>query len=166
MVGRASMSANLCTICRNEPKIALCGICESALCKKCERYLEVDYFSFKEKVPEDLTQGHYCNGCFVEKIEPEMAAYNVIMEKAKTTYIFFDTSPLPRSLIKKYNKSIAIQNCKDRDETFMRLGFRSAEKGFNAVVEVVVERTRHKRVWEGRGIPAHINPEKQKRYEI
>jgi hypothetical protein len=85
---------------------------------------------------------------------------------AKTVHIFFDTSPLPRSLIKKAREGISVPACKDRDETFMRLGFRALERGFNAVVEVEVDRKRARHIWEGCGIPANIDLAKQARFEL
>lgn len=163
MVSTHAMSH--CSICRQNRAIAQCGGCRAAVCKTCEQYIAPETFSFREKVPDELLQGHYCAACYSTKIEPALEAYNQILERARKIFIFFDTSPLPRSLIKKSNKGIAIAKCKDRDETFLRMGFRAAEKGFNAVVEVVVERTRFKNTWEGKGVPANINEAKQARYE-
>jgi hypothetical protein len=156
---------NTCAVCRQNKAIANCGFCRVALCKTCEQYLAPESFAFQEKISDDFLQGHYCSPCYGEKVEPALIAYEAILTKARKIFIFFDTSPLPRSLIKKSNKGISIARCQDRDETFLRLGFKAAEKGFNAVVEVVVERTRLKNTWEGKGVPANINEAKQARFE-
>jgi hypothetical protein len=156
---------NLCSICGQGKSIVRCGLCRKSLCKTCDQYVDPDAFALQEKKPDEWLRGHYCPSCMGETIEPALAAYEELLARARKVFIFFDTSPLPRSLIKKSNKGISINSCKDRDETFLRMGFRAAERGFNAVVEVVVERTRFKNTWEGKGVPAHINEAKQARFE-
>lgn len=156
-------SDNRCANCRQDPVHSHCGICRRALCRKCEQYLETDAFSFREKVPAELTQGFYCAPCFHERLEPEMARYQEVLARARAVFIFSQASP--RTMLKKSNKGISVPQCKDRDETYLRLGFRAAEQGFNAVVETVVERTRQRNIWRGEGIPARIDTARQERFE-
>ena len=60
-----------------------------------------------------------------------------------------------------------LSNCRDRDETILRMGFRAAEQGYNSVVEVVVERIAQKRnFWQGTGTPAHIDAAKHARWDM
>lgn len=155
---------NFCSQCRQETAIAKCGVCSCPLCKECEQFLQIDSFAFRENVPDFLTQGHYCPSCYDEKISPELTSYEEVLERARTVYIFFDSQPKPRTLIKRSNKKISVFDCKDRDETFLRLGFRAAEQGFNAVIEVEVERTRVGHRWEGSGTPANVDAKRQENF--
>ena len=156
---------NTCGLCRESQAPYSCGLCRRPLCKECEEYLEINSFSFQEKTPEEFTRGHYCPPCFEETLRPALDRYEAMMEQAKRVYIFFATSPLPFSLVKKANKGIKINACRDRDETFLRLGFRAVEQGYNGVVQVEVERGQPRNIWNGRGIPAHIDAAKQARNE-
>lgn len=160
------MSQPICKICLRPQAVHECGLCHVNLCKKCEHFVEPDSFAFMEKVHRDFTLGHYCPECFDERIQPQVEKYAELMERAKHIYIFFSTSKNPHTLIKKSNKPLRLSNCRDRDETILRLGFRAAEQGYNAVVEVEVERIQNQRnFWEGRGVPAHIDAAKHARWD-
>lgn len=162
---RANTKAMKCSICKENPALGTCGICKARVCKVCDQYVRADSFDFAEKTPLEFTQGHYCAPCYGEKLEPALANYAEILEKARKVFIFHADNPLPRSLIKKSNKGISVPQCLDKDETYLRLGFRAVEKGFNAVVEVKVERSTPRKFWSGQGTPAHVNEKQQSRYE-
>ena len=155
-----------CTHCRNAPATLNCGICNCALCKNCEEYVDPNSFSYREKVSTDLTQGHYCHACFESHLKPEIEKYQQTLEKAHAVYIFFESKPTPRTLLKKANKGISVNKCLDKDQTFLRLGFLAAEKGYNAVTNASVERTLPRKLWKGKGIPALIDAKKQERFEF
>jgi len=121
------MEKENCNICQIPRAYAHCGICKCALCKSCEHFQEPDKFLFLELVPEELKLIHYCPDCFDVQIVPAQTKYEETMERAKKINIFFILDKnLPR-LLKKANNPIRIQNCKDRDETILRLGFKAAE---------------------------------------
>ncbi len=125
--------------------------------------MEPDSFPFLEAVPEELQLVHYCPTCFEETMVPAQEKYEAMMALARKINIFFVTEKnLPR-LLKKAHRPVQIQNCKDRDETVLRLGFKAAELGFNSLVKVDVSATQirnlthQKNSWHGVGIPADID---------
>lgn len=108
----------------------------------------------------------YCSPCMNTSVGPKEQEYNETLERAKKIYIFHSANPHPRSLVKLGKKPISATGSRDRDETYLRLGYQAAQQGFNAVVEVEVERVRRPRnIWTGKGMPAHIDAQKQLRFE-
>lgn len=160
-----SSSPSLCTVCRANPVIAECGTCSQKVCKVCAQYTDPETFSFREKVTSDLTRGYYCAPCFDARVQPQLDAYATELEEAKGIFIFKLGNATPRTLIKKASTRISVSGIKDRDETYYRLGFRAKEKGFNAVVDTEVVRMTKRNMWEGRGVPALINADRQRHFE-
>jgi hypothetical protein len=154
-----------CAICKENPAIGPCGVCRQNVCKVCEQEVPADAFSFREQVPLEFQQVHFCSPCFDAKLEPELLSYAATLEKARKVFVFHEGNAKPRSLIKMHNKGISVSRCLDHDETYLRLGFKAAEKGFNAVVHAHVERGSPRKFWQGKGIPAHINEKQQLRFE-
>ncbi len=157
------MPGENCIICQS-PKIhAHCGICKNALCKDCEEYLEPGSFSFLEKTPEELDLAHYCPSCFDSTITPARTKYEETLALAREVNIFFSADKhLPR-ILEKAKKPIHVENCKDRDETILRLGFKAAELGFNSIIKVEVTAAQIRNLafqtsrWQGTGIPVNID---------
>jgi hypothetical protein len=152
-----------CIVCQLPRAYAHCGNCKGALCKSCEHFLDPDSFSFLETVPEKLRQAHYCPTCFDAEITPVQEKYDATMALARDINVFFLADKnLPR-LLKKANNPIQVHNCRDRDETILRLGFRAAELGFNSIVKVDLIATQIRNIthqtssWRGSGIPANID---------
>jgi len=92
--------------------------------------------------------------------------YEETLEKAKSIYIFFTTQRKEIPLIRKSKEIYKIDACEDRDETILRLAYKAAAAGFNAVVntEVLHEKKRNhayqKTIWRGTGSPAMIDESK------
>jgi hypothetical protein len=161
------MSQPICKVCQRPQAVHECGLCHVNLCKKCELFVEPESFTFMEKVHRDFNLGHYCPECYEERMAPQIEKYEQLLERAKSIYIFFDTSSHPHTLKKISNKPMKLSSSRDRDETILRMGFRAAEQGYNAVVEVVVERiTNQRNFWQGTGTPANIDAAKHARWDI
>ncbi len=108
---------------------------------------------------------YYCSPCFQAKIEPALESYNEIVEKAKSVYIFFVTQRKAPPVLKKSKETIHIKECRDRDETILRLAFRAVEQGYNAVIEAEVSAKKirnagyQKSDWSGVGVAAEVRAE-------
>ncbi len=157
------MSKENCSVCQLPRATVECGVCESALCKGCESFLEPDHFSFWAVVPEELKLVHYCPDCFEQTVVPAQTKYEEIMAAAREVNIFFIADRnLPR-VLKKAKNPISVQDCKDRDETILRLGFMAAELGFNSVIKVDVTAKQIRNLayqtssWQGTGMPVDID---------
>ena len=159
-----------CSVCRQPKATIRCGSCEDPLCKSCEHFLEPDSFSFLEPVPKELQLIHYCPACYEEKVEPARESYERTMAAAKEVNIFFLADRNVPQLLKKSQAAIHVKDCRDRDETILRLGFKAAELGFNSVVkvDVVAKQIRNlayqTSAWQGTGIPADIDEAKFSRF--
>lgn len=155
-----------CCVCQKPKANLVCGICQSAVCKKCAQFTEEDSFSFLDKIPPHLTHGTYCGPCFDAKVAPELASYAETMEKAKDVAVFFKDQGKETRLIKRSNEVFRVKDCLDRDETLLRLAFFAAQKDFNSVIDVdlVSEKIRsgtyQTQRWSGTAVPANISDKK------
>ena len=168
------MESSICSSCQKPKATFTCVSCENqgvhtALCKKCVQFADEDLFSFLPKMPGDLVSGSYCQSCFEQKVAPELESYNQTMAKAHDIGVYFDTQGKETRLIKRLEDPITIENLPDRDETILRLAFKAAQAGFNAIVDVDVrsEKVRmgsyQNLKWRGTCVPAHVDPKKLNR---
>jgi hypothetical protein len=160
------MSEKLCASCKKPKANRSCSLCQDDLCKSCTQFLDEEAFSFLKEIPEDLRHPTYCNPCFDEKVAPELASYEEIMERAKKIYVFFKTQRKPIPLVKKGRDPVEVKSCPDRDEIILRLAFFAAELSFNALIEVDItsEKIRNqgyeKLQYKATGFPAEIDVSK------
>ena len=123
-------------------------------------------FSFLEAVPEELQHHHYCQTCHAQTVEPELEKYQAMLALAREVFFFFSTRKKTFLIDKKAREEIFVKDCVDRNETILRLGFKAAQLGFNAVVDAEVEWDKvrdhafQKTLWKGRGTPAQVDAEK------
>lgn len=163
------MEKSHCCVCQKPNATLVCGICKSAVCKKCAQFTYEDSFSFLAKVPEDLTHGTYCGPCFDDKVAPELAAYADTMERAKNISVFFKDQGKETRLVKRSNEVFRVEDCDDREETLLRLAFFAAQKGYNSLISVDItsEKIRsgsyQTQKWSGTGVPANISDRKLNR---
>lgn len=160
------MENSICSVCQ-KPKATLeCGICKSAICKKCARFIDEDAFSFLPRIPAEFVTGTFCNPCFEFKVSPEIDSYNQTMEAAKEIAVFFNDQGKETRLVKRLADPVQVFECNDRDETVLRLAFFAAQGNYNGIVDVDVRSKKIKsgnyqtHVWRGTAIPAHIDPKK------
>ena len=152
-----------CSVCQNPKAIHQCGLCSELLCKDCVELLPADTFSLLAKVTEDLKHPAYCQYCYGDTIAPALASYEETLAKAKGIYVFYKTQRKAIPLIRKSRVNLKIENCSDRKETLLRLGFLAAQKGFNSLVEVelIAQKVRNHGYqtsnWTGAAFPADVN---------
>jgi hypothetical protein len=161
----------VCITCRR-PKVAHhCELCQSALCKKCTHLLKEGTFSFLETLSETLSHFYYCQTCYSQNVETALESYNETLELARKVYFFFTTQKRQPPILKKSKDKIEVSVCVDRDETILRLGFKAASAGFNAVIEAEVISVKlrneayQKSVWSGFGYPAMVDAARLERWE-
>ncbi|HEY8270887.1 MAG TPA: hypothetical protein VIG33_08355 [Pseudobdellovibrionaceae bacterium] len=160
------MKAPFCSICQ-KPKATLeCGICKNAICKKCAQFIDEDTFSFLPHIPVEFSTGTFCGPCFDFKVSPEIETYNQTMEAAKEIAVFFNDQGKETRLVKRLADPVQVVECKDRDETVLRLAFFAAQGNYNGIVDVDVKSEKVKNGtyqtlrWRGTAIPANIDPKK------
>jgi hypothetical protein len=133
-------------------------------------FLEEGTFAFLPELKPELTHSYYCQGCHATQVEPELEAYRETLERAREVFFFFDTRKQAMPVQRKATAMAVVEDCADRDETILRLGFIAASQGFNAIVEgnVAAEKVRNhgwqKTRWRGRGWPAQVDAEKLDRH--
>jgi uncharacterized protein YbjQ (UPF0145 family) len=68
----------------------------------------------------------------------------------------------PLNVLKKHRDILEVRECRDREETILRLAFKAAELGFNSVIKADVTYTKvrnagyQKMIWSGSGIAADL----------
>lgn len=143
-----------------------CGLCQKLLCKNCVDFVDEDFFSFWQVVPEELKLKTYCRTCFDQKVRPAKESYTQILTQAREIHIF-EKGEKFIPLIKKERYKVNIENCADRKETLLRLAFLAAEASYNSVVDVEIN---YKKVrsaggyqttnWSGVGYLAEVRPDR------
>jgi hypothetical protein len=153
-----------CSSCHKPKANLVCGICNSSVCKSCAQFVEEDRFSFLPSIPEDLKHTTYCPECFQNKVAPEMAAYDDLMEQAKNIVVFEKDQGKETRLLKRKVPPIKVLDCPDRAETLLRLAFQAAKAGFNAIIDVDLRSEKVKinnyqtTKWSGTAVPTNIDP--------
>jgi uncharacterized protein YbjQ (UPF0145 family) len=150
-----------CESCQKPKANLQCGVCKCIICKNCAVFLEEGHFSFMGQVPAELKHTTFCNGCYDSKIVPAMEKYDQLMLLAKDIKIFDKTQGKESRLLKRNLKPLKVENCPDREETLLRLGFLAVEVNCNAVVDVelksktVRDGAYQTSIWSGTGVPTN-----------
>jgi hypothetical protein len=164
------MTRSVCLSCRSPKTQHACGVCGEPLCRDCALFLDESAFAFRSSVAPELKHTYYCQGCHAEHVEPALAEYGEVMERARNVYCFTVNSKkrfIP--LLKRAQVEVRVEGCGDRDETFLRLAFQAAELGFNAVIEADVQSEKVRNggyqtsLWRGRAVPANVDTAKIER---
>lgn len=161
------MEIQTCTSCQKIETGVACGLCAEATCKDCAIFLESDAFAFLRQRPEGLEGDTYCQGCFANRVAPELEAYEVLVERAREIDVYYKNQSKETRLISRKEKAVAIKDCDDRDELVLRLAFQAALGGFNTVVDIdlkpikVAQGGRYRKfMWNGSGIPTNARKSK------
>lgn len=163
------MKESLCSSCQRPKAAYTCGVCKNSVCKSCAQFLDEETFSFFSVIPPELKHTHYCPSCWDTHVEPAKQTYDETIERARDMYFFFDTQKRNIKQLKRAKEKVFVEECIDRDETILRLAFKAAEQGFNAIVEAEVTSKKvrnegyQKSVWRGSGLPADVDKEKLER---
>lgn len=163
------MSDFSCVSCRSSKAPCLCQNCNAFLCKKCVQTLDSDAFSFLKELPVELSYRSYCGQCFDEFVQPKLNEVEEALDRAKQVLVYFTTQRKSIPLIKRSKEALRVDDCADRDETILRLGFFAAQQKFNAIVDVdvVAEKFREGKGsyqtvrWRGVGYGAQVDARRQ-----
>jgi hypothetical protein len=152
-----------CVCGRTQEPSLKCALCQGPCCKKCVEHLPAETFSFMWKIPNELTHSQYCLACYATKVRPGLMEYNQIMKRAKQIMILDKPRRRPLTILKKFQETLQVKNCPDREETVLRLAFKAAELGFNSVIRVNVDYKKIRdegyqhMVWQGSGIAVDLD---------
>ncbi len=147
-----------CETCLKNKSTLQCGICQANLCKGCAEFVETE-FQMMTTVPKELSLQVYCHQCYGEKIVPQLEIYNEISERAREVQIYFKDQGKETRLLKRTEKPLRILDCKDYDESLLRLAYLAAEKGFDTLIDVDVtskkvrQDTYQLTIWSVSGVP-------------
>jgi hypothetical protein len=114
-------------------------------------------------LPEELKFNQYCLSCYAVKIKPQVIRYAELMKLAKQVYVIDKPHRQPLPVLRKAEESIKVKECPDKEEATLRLAFRAAELGFNAVLKANITYTKirnfgyQKMVWGATGVPADLD---------
>lgn len=128
--------------------------------------MDEDQFSFLAQIPAELAHTTYCPNCYDNTVAPALASYNETMELAKEVHVYSKTQTKETRLIKRKEHPVKVTDCKDHDETILRLAFFAAQAGYNGLVDVQLSSEKIKNgsyqtmKWSGAGIPARIDSKK------
>ncbi len=160
------MEKQICYLCHKLKATLCCGLCTESICKSCAQFLNDDSFAFMKKVPTQLSHTTYCEPCFHNEVEPELAAYAQTLERAKNILVFSKTQSKETRKIKRTEDPVRVIDCPDHDETILRLAFFAAQGNYNAIVdmELVSEKVKNGSYqtskWAGVAVPAQVNDAK------
>ena len=158
------MTTEKCSSCQKINPPYHCGICNSALCKKCAQFTPGDAFLFLDKIPQHLSHRCYCVPCFDQTVSPELETYEDNMNKARAVIVFDKRSSKETRNFKRISEPLLVKDCDDEAETLLRLAFKAVIAGFNGIVDVEITSRKVKlsgyqtSKWDGFGRPVHIDP--------
>ena len=155
------MTSATCAIC-SKPKATLtCGICEASICKSCTQFLSEDAFSFLLEKPSELTKTTFCEPCFSEKIQPQLSAYEDLVEQAKNVAVFYKEQYKETRFVNRKEKKISAQDLASEEDVIMNLAFRAIQKGYDSIVDLetvskkIVNGRYQTSSWSGSAIPTN-----------
>jgi hypothetical protein len=166
------LEKTICNQCK-KPSVQMnhCPLCKAMSCKSCTLFMQDDAFSFMSLIPDEMSHSQYCIGCFTNIVAPALDNYKMTMARAKKVYIVERAPRKPLPILKKSATTVQVRNCRDREETILRLAFLSAELGFNTVDRVKIRHEKvgntsyKKLVWHATGIPVELDGLKLERQE-
>ncbi|MBX2995240.1 MAG: hypothetical protein KF681_10465 [Bdellovibrionaceae bacterium] len=157
------MSSKTCVCCQKSKPQLTCEVCAADVCKYCAQFLDEGQFSFMNARPEVLAHSTYCPGCFDQHVAGELAAYNEVLERAKSILVYEKKQAKETRLLSRKEKTVRVSNCADQAEAMLRLAFFAAKAGFNAIIDVdlqgakVSEGGSYKTTkWSGTGVPSNV----------
>lgn len=165
----ANSMDSVCPSCNKSKATLQCAICAASTCKTCAQFVDEESVAWLEPVPAYYALGVFCQACFEQKVEPELASYNEVLERAGQVNIFYKSESKESRFVRRIEKPIKVKDCIDREAAILKLAFLAAQMGFNILldVELSFEKVRNGGwqtcVWQGRGIPGHVDESKLRR---
>jgi hypothetical protein len=156
------MEALLCVICRSPKTTLKCGICQDPLCRACIECLDDDAVSLMSVIPPELTHRSYCPNCYAQKVEPQIRAYEEIVEKAEDINLFYIKEGKATRLMKRMEKPFQVNNCRDKNQAIMRLAYLAAKSNFNTLIDIDISVVRTRinsyktSIWQGSAVPTNL----------
>lgn len=154
------MENQSCVTCQKPKATLICGSCQNAVCKYCARFTDEESFAFMAQWPVALQHDTYCHGCFEEKAAPVLSQYARAMDQAKNVRVYLKKQGKETRTIKRELPTLVVKDCRDHDETILRLAFLAVEQGFNTLVDVELSWVKVKEgsyshvKWSGSAVPA------------
>lgn len=150
-----------CISCQKNKALLKCGLCSEDVCKYCAIILPEPGFSFLAEIPLDLNHTVYCGPCYDQKVSDRWIEYQQAIEKAKNINVYLSNQGKETRLFKRTEELFHVKDCKDHDETLLRLAFFAVQAGFNTLIDVeltsvkVRENNYQTLVWSGVGRPTN-----------
>lgn len=138
-----------------------CQICQCPMSKADAQFVDEETFSFLSRPP--IALGTYCTECFDSSVKPELDSYSEKMDRAKDVNVFFASQSKESRFVRRIERPVQVDDCRDRDEAVLRLAFLAVEAEKNSLVDVELTSTKVRNGswqssrWSGRGIPAEIS---------
>lgn len=125
-----------CALCHSEKNLRSCESCDSPVCRDCITHLEPERFRFHPTPPKLWRKKHFCLNCFEEKVAPELAHYDEMVEKSEEITIVSKAFRGQVPCIKRMQEPSHVKDHLDLKEAVAHLKFLAAWEGFDAVVGV------------------------------
>lgn len=156
------MLSEKCSICNRNKAPLTCGACDAKICKYCAEFLEGEQFYLLDKLPAKASHSTYCGHCYQTDVVPELENYLAMLEKAKEVIVFDKNQGKETRLIPRLEDPVKVTDCKDHNETILRLAFFAVKLGLNALVDVIIVPKKVKdgsystTIFSGTAVPAQV----------
>lgn len=133
------------------------------MCKKCSHKLKAGSFSFYDPLPPALAHSLYCGICFDETVASALSVYETTMDKARFVNVFYKGQGEETRKMRRLEKPLKVEKCKERSEALLKIAFKAAEAGFNCLLDVQLtsEKVRtgsyQSTLWTGTGVPISVD---------
>jgi hypothetical protein len=166
------METASCALCQNPKATKTCGLCQAQICKSCQELPPPHAFLYLRSIPEKLDHPSYCYKCFEEHVASELAAYEVMAEKAKNVYFLTQDYRGYVRVLRRHTTRVAVEDCDDRREIILKMAYMAAELGFNSIIQSKVECSSvynhgyESSRWRASALPALIDAEQLERSSL
>jgi hypothetical protein len=158
----------VCSDCGSKKAQLCCGSCQATLCKSCAQFLDIDFFALMPEArrPAVAKESVYCGACYHDKVAPEIARYEELLENAKNISIYMRDQGKETRFIRRIELPVKVEDGTDYQETMLKLAFFAALGDFNAVLDVEIKSAKVRNggyqstVFTGTGVPAKVDESK------
>lgn len=155
-----------CSTCSKNRVDFKCALCDQEICKSCTEFLAEDAFHYSDEKPFDMQKNHFCINCHIQKVLPELDAYEDLLNKAKNIRVFDKSQSKETRLIRRVEKPIVVKDGADQQDVTLKMAFIAVKKDFNAIIDVDIKSEKVRlgsyqtSLWKGTCVPANVSDSK------
>ena len=125
-----------CSFCSSYKNTMDCSHCQDVCCKACLTFVETDQdFQFDSELSNKHKNQSYCPTCSAQVLATDLNLYEDTLQRAKEILVFDISQSKETRLLSRKEKPIKIFNEQDRQVITLKMAYKAAQLGFNAIID-------------------------------